>query len=1052
MINWILNTSLKNRLFVCLLSILVLFGGAFLMLNLPIDVLPDLNRPTVTIFLESHGLSPEEVETQVTFPVESVLNGATGVVRVRSVSSVGLALVFIEFEWGSDIFIDRQIVTEKLQTIQEQLPEGVFPVLAPISSIMGEIMLVGLTSENDTISALELRDLADWSLRPRLLSVAGVSQITVIGGNRKQYQIIVDPKKLLAYKLSFQDVEDVLKNENINTGGGFVFAKGQELIVKNIARFKSLTDIQQVVIKESNGIPILLRHIADIKIQGTAFKRGDASINTNAGVILSIQKQPNANTVRLTQRIEKEMVTLGQYLPSGVTLHTDIFKQSNFIESAIGNVKEALRDAAILVIIILVLFLMNFRTTFITLLSIPLSLCMTIIVFNYFGLSINTMTLGGLALAVGALVDDSIVDVENIFRRLKENKKKSPPEPVLKVIYQASIEVRAPIILATIIIIMVYIPLFAMGGIEGKLFIPFGIAYIVAILSSLLVSMTITPVLASYLLPNAPVMDKSDGILVRKLKNTVINHIYPKTLKKPWIPIGLTIGFFTTAMIVLFFFTGNEFLPPFNEGSITINILSPPGTSLKESNRIGTIAETLLLKVPEVHTVGRRTGRAENDEHAEGVHSSEIELELNKSERRREEILTDIRDKLNTLPGIVVNIGQPISHRIDHLLSGIRAQIAVKLFGEDLRILRLKAEEIKDVMASVPGVVDLFVEQQVLIPEVNIEVDRKKAQQFGISGGEVAELLEGALAGKVVGQVFKAQKRYDVILRFPDKDQKDIESLKNILITTPKGMVIPLKMIASVRQSKSPNQVLRENTKRRIVIQCNVSGRDLGSVISDIQTVIREKIDLPEEYFVQYGGQFESQQRATKLILILSLIPLFGIIALLYKEFNSWNLVLQNLTNIPFSLIGAVIAIHLTGGVASVPSLIAFITLCGLSSRNSILMLEHFLHLMKHEGERFDKKMVMRGASERLIPVLMTAMTSGLGFVPLLLAGHEAGKAILFPIAVVSFGGIVVSTLLDIFVTPALFWKFGRSGVQTVFSKECPEILPRVLGEANKIT
>jgi len=1049
MINWLLNTSLKNRLFVCLIGILVMLSGAFLMTNLPIDVLPDLNRPTVTIFLEAHGLSPEEVETQIAFPVESVLNGATGVVRVRSVSSVGLSLIFVEFEWGSDIFIDRQIVAEKLQTITSQLPAGVSPTLAPISSIMGVIMLVGLSSEDSLVSPLELRDLADWTLKPRLLSISGVSQITIIGGSQKQYQIIVKPEKLLAYRISLQEVQDVLEKESVNTSGGFIFDKGQESIIKNIARFTTIDDIKNVVIKEINGIPILLSQIADIKIQGTPFKRGDASINAKPGVILSIQKQPNANTVKLTKKIEAELKNLKSHLPAGVIFHTELFRQSNFIESSIKNVKNALRDAAILVVIILVIFLMNFRTTIITLLSIPLSLCMTVIVFKYFGLSINTMTLGGLAVAIGALVDDSIVGVENVFRRLKENKRKTTPHPIFKVVYDASVEVRDPILIATIIIILVYIPLFAMGGIEGKLFIPFGVSYIVAILASLLVSITVTPVLSYYLLPNAPVMDKPDGFVVRGLKNFVTKHVYTRTLNKPWVPISITAIIFVISMFVLFFFTGREFLPPFNEGSITINLLSPPGTSLMESNRIGTIAENLILEIPEARNVGRRTGRAENDEHAEGVHSTEIELELEESERRREEILNDIREKLNTLPGTVINIGQPISHRIDHLLSGIRAQVAVKLFGEDLRILRLKADEIKEIMESVPGVVDLFVEQQVLVPEIRVEVDRKKAQQFGINGGQVTEILETALAGKVVGQLFRGQKRYEVVLRSPDYVRKDIESLENLLISTPSGIEIPFKMIGTVREAKSPNQILRENTKRRIVIQCNVSGRDLGSVIGDIQKGINEKAHLPEGYFVQYGGQFESQQEATKIILVLSLLPLFGIILLLYTQFKSWNLVLQNLTNIPFSLIGAVIAIHLTGGVASVPSLIAFITLCGLSSRNSILMLGHFLHLMRHEGESFDKKMVMRGASERLIPVLMTATTSGLGFVPLLLAGHEAGKEILFPIAVVSFGGIVVSTLLDIFVTPAIFWKFGKSAAIRIFEEENnTEVVVRLQKEA----
>ncbi len=1046
MLNRIIQFSLKNRMFVVAAAALLLVYGGYLIAHLPVDVFPDLNRPTVTIFLEAKGLAPEEVETLVAFPVETALNGATGVQRVRSVSSIGLALVFVEFEWGTDIYIDRQIVTEKLNTVRAQLPEGVNPVLAPISSIMGEIMLVALTTESPDVDPMELRTLAEWVVRPRLLTIGGVSQVTVIGGDLKQYQVVVRPEKLNALHLTLHEIEEALGQANVNTSGAFVFKGATESLVRNLARVQSLDDLRESVILEREGVPVLLRQVADVQF-GPPIKRGDAGANAKAAVILSIQKQPGAATIPLTATIDAALDDIAKSLPKGVIINKQIFRQASFIAAAIRNVEEALRDGAIFVVIVLFLFLLNFRTTMITLTAIPLSIVVTALVFRYFDLSINTMTLGGLAVAIGELVDDAIVDIENIFRRLRENVHLPNPKPFMDVIYEASSEVRNSIVFATIIIVLVFIPLFALGGIEGRIFAPLGIAYIVSIIGSLIVSLTVTPALASYLLPKAKLMERErDSPLVRFLKYLDREFVLKHTLRHPVTTMLAATACLVAAFVGMLAF-GREFLPPFNEGSITINLLSPPGTSLAESNRVGRIAEALLRKIPEVKDTGRRTGRAEQDEHAEGVHSTEIEVELAESAREREAILNDVRSELGQIPGVVANIGQPISHRIDHLLSGIRAQIAVKLFGNDLTTLRQKAEEIRAIMSEVPGVVDLFVEQQVLVPQTRVEIDRRKAQKYGLRVGEVANVLETALNGKVVSEVLEGQRRFDLVVKFPEDARQDVAALENVLVDTPAGTLIPLRTIARVIESRGPNQVLRENVQRRIVIQCNVSGRDLNGVITDIRSQIAEHVTLPEGYFISYGGQFESQQQAMTLISVLSLFSLAGMFIVLYAHFRSVPIVLQILLNIPFALIGSVIGIWLTGGVASVASMVAFITLCGIASRNGIMMLSHYMHLMRYEGERFDHHMIVRGSLERLVPVLMTAGTAALALIPLMLAKGEPGKEILYPVAVVVFSGLVSSTLLDIVVTPAVFWKFTGRSVDKLFALECPEELPRIFPE-----
>ncbi|MCX6972968.1 MAG: efflux RND transporter permease subunit [Verrucomicrobia bacterium] len=1030
MFDRLIQFSLRNRLFVVAFAALVMAYGGYILTKLPVDVFPDLNRPTVTIFAEAEGLAPEEIETLVTFPIETAMNGATGVQRVRSNSSVGLSLVFVEFDWNTDIYLARQIVTEKLQQVAAQLPANAKPVLGPISSIMGEIMLVGLTSENPKVTSMDLRSIADWQIRQRLLSISGIAQITVIGGDLKQYQILVDPYKLQHYGVSLHDVQEAAQNANVNATGGFLLRDYTEGLIRNLARVKSVDDLAQSVIPgdRSAPIPLTIGDVADVRLGGPLAKRGDAGVNGKPAVILSIQKQPGASTIQLTDAIQADLEKIQATLPEGVKIHAEIFRQSEFIHRAISNVEEALRDGSILVVIVLFLFLLNFRTTFITLTAIPLSMIITAIVFHLFGMSINTMTLGGLAIAIGELVDDAIVDVENVFRRLRENRHAAQPKPALEVIYHASSEVRNSIVFATIIVVLVFIPLFALGGIEGRIFAPLGIAYITSIISSLFVAVTVTPALCSYLLPKMKRMDhEKDSWLVRKIKGAearLLDWAVPRTT-----PILLLVALAFLAALAVIPFFGREFLPPFNEGSVTINLASAPGISLKESNRIGALAEKLILEVPEVSMTGRRTGRAELDDHAEGVHSSEIEVELKPSDRARGVILDDIRTRLDQIPGIAVNLGQPISHRIDHLLSGVRAQIAVKLFGDDLTTLREKAEEIRSVMSTVPGVVDLQVEKQVLIPQLHVNIDRQQAKKYGVMAGEVAEYGELAMNGRSVGQILEEQRTYDLVMRLTDEARNDLDAIKRIPIDTVAGQVLPLGVLANVEEAKGPNIINRENVRRRIVIQANVSERDLVSAVSEIQQRLGTEVKLPEGYFVTYGGQFESQASASRLIAILSLFSLAGMFIVLYAHFRSVMFAIQIMLNIPMAFIGSVIGVLLMGGTLSIATMVGFITLTGIAARNGIMMISHYLHLMEHEGEKFDLKMIVRGTQERLVPVLMTALTAALALVPLVIAAGQPGREILHPVAVVIFSGIFSSTLLDFIVTPLVFWRFGRKSV-----------------------
>lgn len=1028
MLDRIIRYALTHRLLTLAITALVVVYGTWALIKLPIDVFPDLNRPTVNIMTEAQGLAPEEVETLVTFPLETALNGLPGVQRVRSTSGVGLSVIYVEFDWGTDIYRNRQLVQEKLSLAKEKLPKDITPIMGPISSIMGEIQLIGLSSPDGQVSPMKLREIADWNLRPRLLSIPGIAQIVALGGGVRQYQILISAEKLQKLQLTMDTVEHNLSDISLNTTGGFIDLEGKEYLIRNIGGVRSIEDIMNSVVGMHFGRPVLVKDIAQVA-ELPQTKRGDASVNGLPSVLLTVQKQPTASTLDLTTEIDKALGELEKTLPEGVVLHKNLFKQSHFIKNSIHNVQEALRDGVILVFIVLFLFLLNFRTTAITMTAIPLSFLLTAIVFKLFGLSVNTMTLGGLAIAIGELVDDAIVDVENVYRRLRENKLKAQPENTLKVIFEASSEVRNSIVIATLIVCMVFVPLFSLGGIEGRLFAPLGISYIISLIASMFVSLTVTPVLCSLLLNKSQLLEHKDGALVRFLKK-YDTRLLEKSLDRPKTVVGVTAALFVAAIALSLTF-GRDFLPHFNEGSATITIDAVPGISLAESNKIGAQAEAILLKTPEVASVARRTGRAEMDEHAAGVNTTELEVDFKDEGRPRKEVLAEIRENLEVIPEVAVNVGQPISHRLDHLLSGVRAQIAIKVVGPELPILRAKASEINNAIDGIPGLVDLQTEQQVLIPQVKIHLLREEASRYGITMGDLAGLLEKALQGDVVGQILEGQKTVDVFMRFDDKSRTDLELIKRTPVKImPDGSRITVEKVADVYEANGPNMINRENAQRRIVVQANSSGRDLDSLIKEIQSRINEKVQLPQGYFITYGGQFESQQQASRSMMILGLISLASIFVVLYAHFKSTFVSVQVMLNIPMAFIGGVVGIYLTDGSISIASLVAFVTLCGISSRNGIMMISHYLHLMKYEGEQFTKQMVIRGSLERLVPVLMTALTAILGLLPLVLAQGEPGKEILHPVAVVIVGGLISSTLLDMVVTPTVFYNYGRKSAE----------------------
>jgi heavy-metal exporter, HME family len=1024
--NTLVSFSLRNRLFVLIAAALVTAYGLFTLQRLPFDALPDLNRPTVTLITEAEGLAPEEAEQLVSFPVETAMNGLPGVIRVRSVSSPGLSIVYVEFGWDTDVWRVRQLASERLSQIREQLPAGASPVMAPVSSIMGEIMLVAMTAPADgSVSAMDLRDLAEWVVRPRLLTIPGISQVIPIGGEVRQFRVMPDLARLHALDLSHDELTAALRRFGTNSGGGYVDQAGREYLIRNLGRTTRLEDLRNAVVGWRPGQPILLRQVAEVDF-GARFRRGDAGVDGRPAVILAVQKQPGADTIPLTRQVEAALAELKPAMPRGVVADRVQFRQADFIERSIANLRQVLKEAAVVVAVVLFAFLLNLRTTAISLTAIPLSVLLTAIVFSAFGMSINTMTLGGLAIAVGELVDDAVVDVENIFRRLRENRGRGDPEPALRVIARASQEVRSGIVYATAIVVLVFVPLFALSGIEGRLFAPLGVAYITSVLASLVVSITVTPVLCSYLLPRMRRLGEREGRMLSWLKARNDRALLA-AFRRPGLVFAVAaLGVLGAGASVPSL--PRAFLPAFNEGTALVTITYQPGISLAESSALGAAAERLLLEVPEVKGVGRRTGRAELDEHAEGVHSTELDLDLERSARSRAEILADVRARLAALPA-AVNIGQPISHRLDHMLSGVRAQIALKIFGDDLDTLRALAEQLRARLAErVPGLADLQVERQVRIPQLRIAVDHERAALYGVSSAALTTVLQALTNGQVVSQIVDGARRYDVVLRLADADRTTAR-LADALVETPGGRV-PLRLLARVEEADGPNQILREGARRRIVVLANTDGQaDMTRVVADIRREMAATA-LPQGYSFALEGTFQAQEEATRRIAALSLVSLALIFAVLYSRYRSAALAAIIMANVPLALIGAVAALWLAGRPLSVATMVGFVTLAGISTRNGILKVSHYLNLALREGERWGLALILRGSRERLAPVLMTALSAGLALLPLTVGADAPGKEILHPVAITILGGLVSATLLDAFVTPLLFHRFGRPALE----------------------
>lgn len=1032
MFDFLIHSSLKQRLIVLVVSMLLVLYGVLTVRQMPVDVFPDLNKPTVTLMTEAGGMAPEEVEQLVTLPVESSMNGMPGVTRVRSVSGIGLSVVNVEFDWGTDIYRNRQQVSERLNLVRDQLPPGIVPQLGPISSIMGEIMLIALPADPAQVSPMQVREYADWVMRPRLLTIPGVAQVIPIGGEVRQYRVELKPEQLMALGVEREKLATALQDFGANTSGGFLEANGREYLIRQIGRTSRIEDLQNLVVTVRNGQPILLKQLADVKV-AAATKRGDASYNGKPAVILSVQKQPSADSVTVTRAVEQAMGDLAKARPHGLAAPQFLFKQADFIEHSVNNVEEALRDGAILVAVVLFLFLLNVRTTVISLMAIPLSLLVTALVFHYMGLSINTMTLGGLAIAIGELVDDAVVGVENVLRRLRLNQALPTPRPVIEVIAHATLEVRSAIVYATLIIVLVFVPLFVLPGIEGRLFTPLGMAYIVSILASMIVSVTLTPVMAYYLLPKLKLEGHGDSPLVRWLKRgdtRLLNWSFQHS--RTLLVIAAVAVVLAGASMA---WMPRAFLPPFNEGTLTVSLLLNPGTSLAESDRIGTMAEQIMASVPEVTQVGRRTGRAELDEHAEGVHSSEMDVDLKPSARSREEIIADLRTRLAVLPA-VSNVGQPISHRLDHLLSGVRAQIALKIYGDDLDTLRGLAGDMQSRLGRIPGITDLQIEKQVLIPQVKIRIDYDQAARLGVAPGTLLRSLQEMIEGERITQVVEGNRRFDLLVRLPDS-QRGATDLANLLIETPTGRV-PLSQLAQIEDADGPNQISRENARRRIVISANTDGRDLAEVVKAIRAEIASK-PLPEGYFTALEGQFQAQEQAAQLMALLAAISLVLIFMVLYSRYRSVVLTAIIMGNIPLALVGSVVALWLSGQALSVAALVGFITLTGIATRNGILKISHYINLCALEGEQFGQPMIVRGSLERLTPVLMTALVAAFALVPLLMSANAPGKEVLHPVAVVIFGGLISSTVLDTVLTPLMFWLWGRKPLAHLLSAHSGE-------------
>ena len=1017
MLNKIIYYSLHNRLIILTASILLMVAGIFVTSRTEVDVFPDLNAPTVVVMTEASGLAAEEVEQLVTFPIETSINGAAGVRRVRSSSTNGFSIVWVEFDWDTDVYLARQIVSERLATVSEELPDNVNrPVMGPQSSILGEVLIIGLTA--DSTSMMDLRTLADWTIRPRLLSTGGVAQVAVLGGDVKEFQILLDHGKMKHYGVTLQEVMAVTEEMNRNENGGVIYEYGNEYIVRGML---STTDIEQLstaLVKKVGDIPVLLRDVAEVKIGYQEPKLGTASVRGKNAVLVTVTKQPETNTLELTEKLEAAMKDLQKSMPQDVKVYTDIFKQSNFIENSIGNIKQALYEGAFFVVIVLFLFLANVRTTVISLVTLPLSLLISILALHLFGLSINTMSLGGMAIAIGSLVDDSIVDVENVYRHIRENMMlpKGERKPVLTVVYDASREVRKPILNSTLIIIASFMPLFFLSGMEGRMLVPLGIAFIVALAASTIVAMTLTPVLCSYLLRN-----KKEKVMKESLVSLFIKKHYSVLLEKALshkkVLLGSTTALFIAAIICLCNL-GRNFLPPFNEGSFTINISSLPGISLEESDEIGRRAEELLLTVPEIKTVARKTGRAELDEHALGVNTSEIEAPFELKDRSREEVVQEIRTKLSSISGAMVEIGQPISHRIDAMLSGTKASIAIKLFGNDLETMYKLANEIRNNIENVEGIADLNVEQLIDRPQIKITPKREMLARYGISLADFAQFVRVNMAGEVVSQVYTDGKSFDLTVKAKHSEKDKIEKIKGLMIDSSIGKV-PLYYVANVTSAMGPNTISRENVKRKIVISANTSGRDVGSVVNDIRDIVNEKITLPEDYHIEYGGQFESEQAASKILVFASAFSLLIIFLLLYMDFKSVKLSAIILINLPLALIGGVFSIYLTEGEMSIPAIIGFISLFGITTRNGMLLITGYQH-MQEEGMSL-RASIMKSSAERLNPILMTALSSALALIPLAINGDLPGNEIQSPMAKVILGGLITSTILNGFIVPVIY-------------------------------
>jgi len=1039
MFKWLLDSSLANRLLVIIASVVLMAYGAFTLSRTPVDVFPDLNKPTVTIMTEAGGMAAEEVEQLITFPLETTMNGLPGVESVRSTSSAGLSFLYVTFDWSTDIFRARQLVAERLASMEEGLAEGVVPRMGPISSIMGEIMQIAIPVDPQKISPMAVREYADWVLRPRLLSVPGVAQVIPIGGEVRQFQVQPNTARMAELGITHDQLEAALKGFSANTSGGFLELNGREYLIRNLGRTSRLDDLKNLAITASKGQAILLRQIASVTF-AAAIKRGDAGFEGKPAVILGIQKQPTADTIALTRSIEDALTGLKASLPAGMEAPRVTFRQASFIESSIATLQGKLIGASVFVAVILFFFLGTLRPTVIALTAIPVSIFITALVFRYFGLSINTMTLGGLAIAIGGLVDDAVVGVENVLRRLKEDRAKHPEHRLhpIEVVARATMEVRSAILYATVIIVLVFIPLFALPGLEGKLFAPLGIAFIVSTLASLVVSVTVTPVLSFYLLPRMKNLDHGDTKVLAWLKARYRNGLQA-VLDKPRSAIAAAgVAVVAAAAAVPFFPT--TFLPPFNEGTLLVGLRLNPGVTLTESSAVARQAEVLVSQVPEVTHVGRRSGRAELDEHAEGVHVSELDVGLVPAEqlkRPMDEVRADIRARLSNLPA-AIEVGQPISHRIDHMLSGVRSQIAIKIYGEDLDALRGQADALRQRLATIPGIADLQIEKQVLAPQIKVRVDYAAAAQYGVPAPQVLATLQSLVEGEKITQIVEGGRRFALVVKLPDS-ARSIEGLSQILIETPTGR-IPLSKVASIEDGDGPNQISRDDGKRRIVLSANASGRALSEIVADIRRVAAET-KLPEGMFITLGGQFQAQEEASRLIGVLSVVSLVLMFVVLYSRYQSTTLSALIMVNIPLALVGAVIGLWLSGQPLSVAAMVGFITLAGISVRNGILKVSHYINLMRFEGEAFDHRMIVRGSLERLSPVLMTALVTAFALAPLLFEAELPGTEVLHPVAVVIFSGLISSTLLDTFLTPAMFWLFGRKDAERLMDDKDAEAL-----------